>query len=136
MKVVVDTNVLLSAALRDRLPERVVLYLAAQDDCKWLVTSEILREYSEVLARPKFKLTAQLLEKWSELVKMRTVDIGTPPASPEFPRDPKDATFLAASLFAAADWLITGDLDLLQAPPIPPTRIVTVAQFASEFQIV
>jgi hypothetical protein len=38
MIVVVDTNVLLSAALRDRLPEQVVLYVAMRDDWKWIVT--------------------------------------------------------------------------------------------------
>ena len=43
---------------------------------------------------------------------------------------------LAAALFSAAVWLLTGDQDLLTAPPIPPTRIATAAQFASEFQIV
>ncbi len=32
MNVLIDTNVLLSAALRDRLPERVVLHIASQDD--------------------------------------------------------------------------------------------------------
>jgi hypothetical protein len=31
MKVLVDTNVLLSAALRDRLPEQVVVFIATHD---------------------------------------------------------------------------------------------------------
>ncbi len=52
MNVLIDTNVLLSAALRDKQPERVVLHVATRDDCKWLVTPEILAEYTEVLRRP------------------------------------------------------------------------------------
>ncbi len=48
MNVLIDTNVLLSAALRDKLPERVVLYVATRDDCQWLVTPEILAEYTDV----------------------------------------------------------------------------------------
>ncbi|MBI1904184.1 MAG: putative toxin-antitoxin system toxin component, PIN family [Planctomycetia bacterium] len=68
MKVVIDTNVLLSAALRDRLPERVVLYVATHDDCKWLVTPEILREYTDVLTRPKFALRAETLQQWAEVL--------------------------------------------------------------------
>jgi hypothetical protein len=49
MNVLVDTNVLLSAALRDRLPAQVVRLLASQDAWRWLVTEEILREYVGVL---------------------------------------------------------------------------------------
>lgn len=130
-----DTSVLISAALRDRLPERVVLHVAMQDVIKWLVTPQIMAEYLSVLARPKFKLTEGALNQWRELLAMRTVDIGAPPTSPDFPRDPKDAPFLAAALFSSADWLITGDQDLLSAPPIPPTRIATPAEYAAEFQI-
>jgi len=43
------------------------------------------------------------------------VNAGSPPCVPDFPRDPKDAPFLAAALAARADFLITGDNDLLQA---------------------
>lgn len=135
MNVLIDTNVLLSAALRDRRPEHAVLYVATQDDCKWLVTPEILVEYTEVLRRPKFGLTGETLEQWSKLLDMRTVDMGNPPATVDFPRDPKDAMFLAAAVAFDADFLITGDKDLLEARDIVTTRIVTVADFCNEFQI-
>jgi putative PIN family toxin of toxin-antitoxin system len=135
MNVLIDTNVLLSAALRDKLPERVVLYVAAREDCRWLVTPEILAEYADVLRRPKFGLDQQTLENWAELLAMRTVNVGSPPHVPDFPRDPKDAAFLAAALAARADFLITGDADLLQAKDIVATRIVTVAEFIDEFRI-
>jgi len=115
MNVLIDTNVLLSAALRDKLPERVVLYVAGRDDFRWVVTPEILAEYIDVLRRPKFGLDEQTLQRWAVLLTMRTVDTGSPPRVPNFPRDPKDAPFLAAALAAHADFLITGDNDLLQA---------------------
>ncbi len=63
MNVLIDTNVLISAALRDRLPERVVLYVATRDDCRWLVTPEILAEYVDVLRRPKFGLPEDVLKQ-------------------------------------------------------------------------
>lgn len=135
MNVLIDTNVLLSAALRDKLPERVVLYVATRDDVHWLVTPDILAEYTDVLRRPRFGLDEQTLERWAELLAMRTVNVGSPPRLPDFPRDPKDAPFLAAALSAHADFLITGDKDLLEAKDIVTTRIVTVAEFSSEFQI-
>jgi uncharacterized protein len=135
MNALIDTTVLLSAALRDRLPERVLLFVAMRDDWKWIVTPEILAEYVEVLARPKFQLSAETLADWTATLNLRTVIVGSPPAALDFPRDPKDAPFLAAALACHADLLITGDQDLLQAKDFVSTRIVTVADFASEFQI-
>jgi putative PIN family toxin of toxin-antitoxin system len=135
MIVLIDTNVLLSAALRDKVPERVVLYVAGRDDFRWLVTPEILAEYTDVLRRPKFGLDQQLLDRWVELLAMRTVNVGSPPQVPDFPRDPKDAPFLAAALATHADFLITGDKDLLTAKDLVATRIVTVAEFSSEFRV-
>lgn len=130
-----DTNVLLSAALRDRLPECVVLYVATRDDRKWLVTPEILAEYLEVLRRPRFGLTQETLQPWAELLDMRTVNVGSSPPVSHDLRDPKDAHLLAAALATHADFLITGDQDLLEVRDSVATRIVTVAEFSSEFQI-
>lgn len=135
MKVIIDTSVLLSAALRDRLPERVVLYVAGRDDCRWIVTPEILQEYTEVLRRPKFGLDEPTLKHWAELLAMRTVNVGSPPQVPDFPRDPKDMPFLGAALAANADFLVTGDKDLLAAKHLVATRIVTVAEFCGELGI-
>src|SRR6516225_9401932 len=103
MNVLIDTNVLLSAALRDKLPEQVVLYVATRDDFRWLVSPEILAEYNGVLRRPKFGLDQQVLKQWAELLAMRTVNIDSPPKVPDFPRDPKDAPFLAAAMAVRAD---------------------------------
>ncbi len=137
MNVIVDTNVLLSAALRDRLPEKVVRDVATEDDFRWIATAEILSEYIEVIKRPKFRLTAELLEQWSNLITLRTVVIPSPPIEISFPRDPKDAIFLAAALSSGADHLITGDNDLLhsRASLATATRIVSIAEFAAEFKI-
>jgi putative PIN family toxin of toxin-antitoxin system len=129
MKVLVDTNVLLSAALRDRLPEKVVLHIATSDECIWLVTPEILGEYVDVLKRPKFAFSADAVAAWSSLLASRTVYVESPSAV-EFARDPKDAPFLAAAIATSADFLITGDRDLLQAQSLVATRIVTVAEMA------
>ena len=79
MNVLIDTNVLLSAALRDKLPERVVLYVAARDDFRRLVTPEILAEYTEVRQRERFGLNEQTLSRWAALLGMRTVNVGSPP---------------------------------------------------------
>lgn len=58
MKALIDANVLVSAALRDKDPEAVILFIAAQLDWQWIVSADILAEYREVLSRPKFALPA------------------------------------------------------------------------------
>ena len=42
MRVVVDTNIVVSAILRDRLPERVILFIIARPDFEWVASQEIL----------------------------------------------------------------------------------------------
>ena len=91
MKVLLDTNVLLSAAWRDRLPEKVVQHVATAADCVWVATPEIITEYLEVLRRPKFALAASVLQSWEELIAMRTLVIPSPRIEVDLPRDPKDA---------------------------------------------
>ena len=136
MIVVLDTNVLLSAALRDRLPERVVLFVATDPDVQWLVTAEILDEYAKVLRRPKFKFTVESLNHWIELTKLRTVLAESPPMISTFLRDPKDEPFLAAAIAHHADYLVTGDRDFLDVRSSLSVQIVTIAEFAKLFDIV
>jgi putative PIN family toxin of toxin-antitoxin system len=135
MKIVLDTNVLLSAAWRDRLPERVVLYVATTSDCEWIVTAPILSEYVAVLRRPKFNLPGELVQRWTDLVEMRTIMIPLPDVATSTLRDPADVMFLAAAMAGKADFLITGDNDLLNSSLSIPTRMISVADFAAQLNI-
>ena len=128
MKVVIDTNVLVSAAWRDKSPEAVVLWLAAQEDWDWVVSQEILDEYRDVLRRKKFGLALEVIEKWEFIVTNLTtlVEVNTPV---EFPRDQNDAKFLACALAADADYLITGDADFTEALKLTNTTIMSVSMF-------
>jgi predicted nucleic acid-binding protein len=47
----------------------------------------------------------------------------------DFPRDRKDAKFIACALAAKADYLITGDRDFTEAQKLLSTTILTVSQF-------
>jgi putative PIN family toxin of toxin-antitoxin system len=134
MNVLVDTNVVISAVIRDRLPQRVIDEIVARDDWFWIVTTEIEIEYSEVLARPKFKVPAAIQQSWRALVEEVTVRV-SPTTPPPFPRDPKDELFIAAALASDADSLITGDKGLLDEQPLVSTQILRPAEFAALFAI-
>jgi len=64
MKVVIDTNVFISAAWRDRNPEAVILWILGHSEWEWLVSPEIMREYKQVLRRSKFSFSAEEISKW------------------------------------------------------------------------
>lgn len=128
MKVVIDTNIIISAILKDRTPEQVILFVAEQDDFEWLVSSDILAEYTAVIHRPKFKLSPDIIEKWLMLFELRTVHINVE-IELDFPRDQKDAKFLACAIAGSANFLITGDKDFTEAQKILDTIIISVSDF-------
>ena len=86
MKVIIDTNVLISAAWRNRKPEAVILWIASRKDWDCIVSDEVLQEYREVMRREKFLLSEETLAKWDNLLDKLTtltdVDIKL-----NFPRD-------------------------------------------------
>lgn len=128
MKVLVDTNVLVSAAWRDRKPEAIILWLIARPDWQWLVSAEIMEEYKEVLRRKKFSFPADTLQKWETLLDRDTCLVSVNNEL-DFPRDQKDAKFLACALSNNADFFITGDGDFEEAYKIVNTTIISVSIF-------
>ncbi|MEW5938226.1 MAG: putative toxin-antitoxin system toxin component, PIN family [Chloroflexota bacterium] len=128
MKVLVDTNVLISAVWRDRKPEEVILWVIAQPDWKWLASPEIMEEYKEVLHREKFSFPPETLQKWERILERDIRPVSTASAI-DFPRDQKDAKFLACALANDADYFITGDRDFEEARKVVNTTIISVSAF-------
>ena len=128
MKIVIDTNVLVSAILKDRVPEDVLLFIIDTPEFDWVASPEIIAEYKDVLGRKKFHLPNELVDEWIELLDDSIVII---PVSLEieFPRDRKDEKFIACALSADADLLITGDKDFVEAEKMMNTTILSVASF-------
>ncbi|MHB8090758.1 MAG: PIN domain-containing protein [Syntrophales bacterium] len=67
MKVVIDTNVVVSAVLRDRNPEAVILFVIGNPEFEWVASREIIEEYIGVLGRKHFALPNEILDKWSDI---------------------------------------------------------------------
>lgn len=55
MKVLIDTHILISAMLKDGLPEVVILWVLDHAEWEWIASPAIMEEYREVLQRKKFK---------------------------------------------------------------------------------
>lgn len=58
-RVIVDTNILVSAAISGIKPEEVINFIVASSDYQWILSQSILDEYIQVLNRPKLKLNLQ-----------------------------------------------------------------------------
>ena len=128
MRVVIDTNVVVSAAFKNKGPEEVLQFIVSRHDFEWVVSPAILAEYKEVLAREKFGLSIELRRKWEHLLDSATTLIDVP-AAIEFSRDPTDAKFLACAVTANAEWLVTGDRDFTHARKLINTTILSVSLF-------
>ena len=132
MKVIIDTNILVSAAIRDGTPEIVIQFIVDRPEFEWIVSQEIVTEYIEVLQRRKLKLTKEVQQEWIDLLqtvtKLIEVNIEV-----DFPRDRKDAKFLACAIAANTDFLITGDQDFEDVQMLGDTTILSVRNFKKLF---
>ncbi|MDZ7950936.1 putative toxin-antitoxin system toxin component, PIN family [Nostoc sp. DedQUE09] len=128
MKVIIDTNIVVSAAIADKNPEAVILFLINNSAFEWVVSAEIIAEYKEVLKRPRLKLTEAQYERWVYLIDSVTILINVD-VEVDFPRDRKDAKFLACAIAAGADFFITGDADFNEAQSLLNTTIISLSLF-------
>ncbi len=129
MRVVVDTNIFVSILIRPgKALSTFVDYL--DQHATILYSTETLTELVDVMRRRKFDaytapeevaVFVQWLIAAGELV---TID-----EAPAVSRDPKDDKFLAVALAGRADYLISGDKDLLVLGRIGATPIVSPAAF-------
>lgn len=106
--VVLDTNVIVSAHLKEEGLERFVLDLALARKLQLFLSDEILEEYEGVLARAAFKFSPakvsaslRLLEKAATMVH--------PQKKITAAKDPDDNKFLECAAEAQADYLVTGN---------------------------
>jgi uncharacterized protein len=131
---VLDTNVVLSALVFTR-GRAVALREAWQAGrCQPLVSKATAGELIRALAYPKFKLDAdeqrELLADYLPWCHSVTIPL-KPPRTPVC-RDPADVAFLQLAAVGKADFLVTGDQDLLGVKGKFQCPIVTLASFLSE----
>ena len=123
MKIVLDTNVIVSGLLNpEGSPGRVVdLFLAREVDL--LVDDRMLAEYRAVLARRKFGFDPADISDFLDLVEADATKINAPPLKLTL----KDEAEVAVA--ADADFLVTGNNRHFQVPSIRRSLVVTPAEF-------
>lgn len=109
MRVVLDTNVLVSGLISPNGPPAEILRLLETRPIVPCFSESILGEYREVLARPVFRFPPDRVKSLLQLFFAVGELLAAEPVFGEFP-DPKDAVFLEVALAAHADFLVTGNL--------------------------
>ena len=108
LRLVLDTNVLISAALKPNGLERTAFLLAITKPAHLYVSPAILDEYREVFSRAELKIRKGLRRQFLQLIRNRS-HLVNPSLRVEVARDPDDNKFLECVDTARADYLITGN---------------------------
>ena len=108
LRLVIDTNVVVSAALKPEGLQRTVVLLAMSKPARWYVSNPILSEYATVLARPELKIRKSLRQQLLQLIKNHA-HVVTPTRLGLVTSDPGDNMFIECADRARADYLVTGN---------------------------
>jgi uncharacterized protein len=129
LRLVIDSNVVVSAALKPEGMQRTVVLLAMTKPAQWYVSDAIVAEYAAVLARPELKIRKGLRLQLLQLIKNRT-RVVTPSRLKHVTSDPADSIFVECADAARADYLITGNQRHFPAF-WKNTKIITSSEFLS-----
>ena len=123
-KIILDTNLWISFLISKNFNE--IDNLVQTKDIKLIFSNESLEEFIEVVRRPKFKKffskkdiekLLDIFDQYAELIKVKSqINIC---------RDPKDNFLLNLAVDGKADFLVTGDKDLLILEKMEKTQIIT-----------
>ncbi len=131
MRVVFDNNVLVSAALISGVPRKAFDKLL--DHGTALTSIPVLLELADVLNREKFDKYLTHEERMRFMVSyLKVAEMVDIDETIIACRDPKDDKLLELAAAGNADFLITGDTDLLVLDPFRTVKIITAREFLDE----
>ena len=130
-RVVLDTNVVLSALVHTHGRLVPLRHAWQQERARPLVSALSIAELIRALAYPKFRLPNEEQQELLADYLPYCITVRMPARPPRIPacRDPFDLPFLQLAVAGQADYLVTGDRDLLALADRFPCPIVTPAQF-------
>jgi putative PIN family toxin of toxin-antitoxin system len=127
-RVIFDTNVWISFLIGKRLSS--IKNLISNGQISIIITQQLLDEINDVTSRERIKkhFQKQTVQEFIELLKNIAEHIDIVPTH-FISRDPKDNFLLDLIGFSKADYLVTGDKDLLEHTPFKTAIILTPAAF-------
>jgi len=127
MRVVIDTNVFISAILGGQL--RIIIDEWKMGKFTLIISEAIVREYLDVINRPKFKILTHEIAAITDYL-LKTAEFVTPLESINaIEADPSDNKFLEAALQGNAIYIVSGDSHLLELETFRDIHVITARQF-------
>ena len=134
MRVVIDTNVLVSGLLSPFGPPGRIVDLLTSGLLVLLFDDRTMQEYQDVLYRPKFGFRLREVDTLLAFLRTEGEHITTQPSNLEI-KDLMDLPFVEIALQGLADFLITGNLkDFKFEKPEIMELIVSPNQFLRHWQ--
>ena len=119
---VIDTNVLVSALLTSNIDAATVKVVKAliEGQITPLFDKDIIKEYAEVLKRPKFNFSEKVVDYYIRAIKNKGLVSSRVLSKESFP-DPKDVVFYEVALSKEDAYLVTGNKKHFPKKPIVVT---------------
>lgn len=132
IRAVVDTNLLVSYALTKGMTLSRLIEHWEKGTFAYLTSPPIIEELKEVLKRPHLreKMVADP-QPLIDVVEADTEQIAGELVLEGVCRDPKDDIFIACAIEGAADYIVTGDKDLLDMGQYQGIKIVRPGEFVT-----
>ena len=124
MRVVLDTNVLVSGLLSPGSTCGAVVRMMGAREFSLCCDARILGEYRDVLCRPHFKFDADMVAWVLDFIEREALVCCARPLAHAL-HDASDAPFLEVALAASADYLVTGNTRHFPVRKSAAPRIVT-----------
>lgn len=131
-RIILDTNIWISYLITKN--HSLLDDLLINQQITILFSEELLNEFFEVINRPKLKkyfkhkdleVILEIIENYGELIEVKS--------KIEICRDYKDNFLLSLAVDAKANYLISGDADLLVLKKIKKTKIISIKEFYLKF---
>lgn len=129
MRVVLDTNIFISAVLGGRLSVIVDEWKAGK--FKLIVTDSVVREYLEVINRPKFKILPAEITAITEYLLQNAEFVTAEEEIHLIVTDPTDNKFLEVAVAGKVDLIVSGDSHILKLKSFRKIPIVTARELIS-----
>lgn len=131
MKIVVDTNVVISGTFFKSYPRKIVEAIADKK-FEFYATTEIIEEYKEIIEemiqRKQGNLDSHLIDYF--ISKLNVVEKHS---NVKICRDPDDDKFINCALDSKSLYIVSGDKDLLTIEKYEDIEIITAAEFCRRF---
>ena len=132
-KVVIDTNVVISALLFGGAPGKLVTFWQ-RGIIEPKASKEIIDEYLRVLTYPKFELSEEEINYVLYQEILPYFDIINVKSGPRIiKKDPEDDKFIRCALAANAEYIISGDQHLLALKNYQKIQVLSPSEFIIKF---